>query len=202
MPSVYPARINTVTLQEVAKKHNLLVDMLGKDLSAVVTGGGVGDVKSPIIPGAIDNTVVLFDGTSGKRIKASEIYASWFDQPVATTADVAFSSVSAQSIILTQDTTDDERYYPYLLGAWHPDSGYAFAARATDANHYIEDALNMSGGVPTMIRDIDLNTGLTTVNAALAGPTDRVLRNVIISTADPDVDAMEDGDIWIKYEGE
>lgn len=161
MASVYPAKITLHSIPEIVQKHNLLVDMLGKDLSAVVTGGGVGDVKSPVFPGAIDNTVVLFDGTSGKRIKASTIYADWFDQSVATTADVAFSSVSAQSIILTQDTTDDERYYPYLLGAWHPDSGYAFAARATDANHYIEDALNMSGGVPTTLRDIDLATGVS-----------------------------------------
>lgn len=97
MASVYPAKITLHAIPEIVKKHNLLVDMLGKDLSAVVTGGGVGDVKSPMFPGAIDDTVVLFDGTSGKRIKASTIYADWFDQSVATTASPTFVEVSASS---------------------------------------------------------------------------------------------------------
>jgi hypothetical protein len=90
MASVYPAKITLHAIPEIVNKHNLLVDLLGKDLSSVVEGGGVGDVKSPIFPGAIDDTVVLFDGTSGKQIKASTIYADWFDQSVATTASPVF----------------------------------------------------------------------------------------------------------------
>ena len=169
MASVYPAKITLHAIPEIVNKHNLLVDLLGKDLSSVVEGGGVGDVKSPIFPGAIDDTVVLFDGTSGKQIKASTIYADWFDQSVATTADVVFSSVSAQSVILIQDTTDDDRDFPYLLGAMHPDSGYAFAARTTNANHYIEETLNLTSGVAATLRDIDLATNVSHFPSLTAG---------------------------------
>ena len=98
MPSVYPAKITLHSIPEIVQKHNLLIDMLGKDLSFVVQGGGVGDVKSPVFPGAINDTVVLFDGTSGKRIKASTIYAEWFDQSVATTASPTFVNLSVTTV--------------------------------------------------------------------------------------------------------
>ena len=98
MPSVYPAKITLHSIPEIVNKHNLLVDLLGKDLSFVVQGGGVGDVKSPVFPGAINDTVVLFDGTSGKQIKASTIYADWFDQSVATTASPTFGDVTVTTL--------------------------------------------------------------------------------------------------------
>jgi hypothetical protein len=98
MASVYPAKITLHAIPEIVNKHNLLVDLLGKDLSFVVQGGGVGDVKSPVFPGAINDTVVLFDGTSGKQIKASTIYADWFDQSVATTASPTFGDVTVTTL--------------------------------------------------------------------------------------------------------
>jgi hypothetical protein len=90
MPSVYPTKIQFRTLEEAAFQYNRLVDLLNKDLSVVVIGGGVGDVKSPIVPGVIDSTIVVYDGITGKRIKASTIYANWFDQSVTSTSSPTF----------------------------------------------------------------------------------------------------------------
>ena len=47
----------------------------------------------------------------------------------------------------------------------------------------------ISGGTFTGIATAHSNTSYTT----------RQIRNIILSTADPNVSAMQDGDIWIKY---
>lgn len=47
----------------------------------------------------------------------------------------------------------------------------------------------ISGGTFTGIATAHSNTSYTT----------RQVRNIILSTADPNVSAMQDGDIWIKY---
>ena len=105
MGSVYPTKIQLATLESIVLQVNRLIDLLNKDLSVVVEGGGVGDVKSPIIPGVIDNTIVLFDGLSGKRLKASEIYANWFNQSVATTASPTFVSATIGGVVHPIDTS-------------------------------------------------------------------------------------------------
>lgn len=99
MGSVYPTKIQLATLESIVLQVNRLIDLLNKDLSVVVEGGGVGDVQSPIIPGVIDNTIVLYDGLSGKRLKASTIYANWFDQAVATTSSPIFVASTSGSVV-------------------------------------------------------------------------------------------------------
>ena len=201
MASTYAhTKFNTVDPKEHQRQHNLLLNVLARDLSAVVSGGGVGDVKSPVLPGVIGDTVVLFDGSSGKRIKASTIYANWFDQDVSSEAPVEFQSVYTTQYVETQMLYLDGTNSGSIVSFLHEDGDISLETYITDSE-YKETAYNYSTDGELLVRSIDLDTGLTTVNAALAGPTDRVLRNVIISTEDADVDAMEDGDIWIKYEG-
>ena len=50
-------------------------------------------------------------------------------------------------------------------------------------------ALPKTGGTMTGILTAQSNTSYTV----------RQVRNIILSTADADVGAMQDGDIWIKY---
>ena len=51
------------------------------------------------------------------------------------------------------------------------------------------EALPKAGGTMTGILTAQSNTSYTV----------RQVRNIILSTADADVDAMQNGDIWIKY---
>ena len=55
---------------------------------------------------------------------------------------------------------------------------------------YLKDAaLPKTGGTMTGILTAQSNTSYTV----------RQVRNIILSTADADVNAMQNGDIWIKY---
>ncbi len=99
MASVYPAKITLHAIPEIVNKHNLLVDLIGKNLSSVVEGGGVGDVKSPVVPGSTDGFVPLWDGDSGKLLKNSLIDGAWFNQGVTTLDEPSFATVSATSVL-------------------------------------------------------------------------------------------------------
>lgn len=95
MASVFaPTRAGIKSLDELYQKHNMLVERMDYHSSGVINGGGFGDVKSPIVPGVIDATVAVYDGISGKRLKASTIYANWFNQSVATTGTPTFASAT------------------------------------------------------------------------------------------------------------
>ena len=76
-----------------------------------------------------------------------------------------------------------------LLGlksaAYTESSSYATAAQGTKA----DNALPKSGGTMTGILTAKSNTSYTV----------RQVRNIILSNADADVGAMQNGDIWIKY---
>ncbi len=65
------------------------------------------------------------------------------------------------------------------------DVGAATSAQGTLANN----ALPKAGGTMTGILIVQSNTSYTT----------RQVHNIILSTADADVNAMQNGDIWIKY---
>lgn len=76
-----------------------------------------------------------------------------------------------------------------LLGlksaAYTESSAYATADQGTKA----DNALPKAGGTMTGILTAQSNTSYTV----------RQVRNIILSTADADVGAMQNGDIWIKY---
>jgi hypothetical protein len=76
-----------------------------------------------------------------------------------------------------------------LLGlksaAYTESSSYATAAQGTKA----DNALPKSGGTMTGILTAKSNTSYTV----------RQVRNIILSNADANLGAMQDGDIWIKY---
>jgi hypothetical protein len=76
-----------------------------------------------------------------------------------------------------------------LLGlksaAYTESSAYATAAQGTKA----DNALPKTGGTMAGILTAQSNTSYTV----------RQVRNIILSTADADVGAMQNGDIWIKY---
>lgn len=61
-----------------------------------------------------------------------------------------------------------------------------FKAIETNSGNY----LPLAGGVLTGPVEADSNSSYTT----------RQVRNIILSTEDPDVDQMENGDIWMKYQ--
>lgn len=162
MPNVYDARINRSTVGEIVYKHNRLVDLLGKDLSSVVQGGGVGDVRSPAVPGATDGNVPLWDGTSGKLLKNSNIDGDWFNQDVKTTAGVEFSSVSTRQVYAWAPTDSD-----YALSLASPTEQAGVWVEVSDAASTLDMWVfdENDGGPNVKALSANLVTGETTLHA-------------------------------------
>ena len=168
MGSVYPTKIQLATLESIVLQVNRLIDLLNKDLSVVVEGGGVGDVQSPIIPGVIDGTIVLYDGLSGKRLKASTIYANWFDQAVATTSSPTFVGATIGGVVHPINTSGflsssaiDNTVYGI---AWDNDTTHA---PSKNALYDKIETLGSGGGDVEIILDKIVNGGEGEINAQL-----------------------------------
>lgn len=194
MPNVYDARINRSTVGEIVYKHNRLVDLLGKDLSAVVQGGGVGDVRSPTVPGATDGNVPLWDGTSGKLLKNSNIDGDWFNQDVKTTAGVEFSSVSTRQVYAWAPTDSD-----YALSLASPTEQAGVWVEVSDAASTLDMWVfdENDGGPNVKALSANLVTGETTLHALDVSTTLTINGTPVLTSAmidDTAYGASWDGD--------
>jgi hypothetical protein len=131
---------------------------------------GLGNVQAEVTTHRADNTAHGVDTKIPKSL--------------ATAADQFLVSSGASSWVIK--TVEQIKT---LLGlksaAYTESSAYATAAQGTKA----DNALPKTGGEMTGILTAQSNTSYTV----------RQVRNIILSTADADVDAMQNGDIWIKY---